>query len=66
MPEHNTMIKDIGKVSLDFLVVLMYLMHSIQHTAIEEMNTRERAMFDQPKNSKNTIALLKNKVKEKE
>ena len=28
-PDHNSMIKDIGHVSLDFLVVSMYLLHSI-------------------------------------
>ena len=66
MPEHNTMIKGIYHVSLDFSVVLMYLLHSIQQNAVEDMKTREHVVFDQLKHSKNTIALLKNKVKETE
>ena len=29
-PEHNSMIKDIGHVSLDFSVITMHVLHSIQ------------------------------------
>ena len=64
MLENNTMIKDIGHVSLDFSIFLMYILHSIQQIEVEDMKKRERAMFDQLKHSKNTIASLKNKVKE--
>ena len=66
MPKHNSMIKYIGHVSLDFSIVPTYLLHSIQQAAVEEFKTRECAVCDQLKNSKNTIAYLKNKVKETE
>ena len=42
----------------------MYLLHTIQRDAVEDMKTRECEVFNQLENSKNTIAPLKNKVKE--
>ena len=58
------MIKDIGHMSRDFSLVLMYLLHTIHHTTVEEMKTRKHVLFDLLKNSKHTITTLKNKVKE--
>ena len=49
---------------LDFSIVLMYLLHTIQQNVIEEMNIREVVVFGQLKNSKNTMTSLKNKVKD--
>ena len=38
--EHNSMIKDIDHVSQYFFVVPMYLLHSIQHVVVDNLNTR--------------------------
>ena len=64
--EYNVMIKDIGHVTFEFFVVLMYLLHSIQQIALEEMKERDSGFLGQLKTSKKTITSLKNIVKERE
>ena len=40
------MIKDIAHVSVDFTVIPMFLLHNIQHVAVDEIKAREHAMFE--------------------
>ena len=62
--KHNVVMKNLYHVTFDFSVVLMYLLHKIQHDPTEKMKTREREVFGQLKHSKTTILSLKNKFKE--
>ena len=65
-PEHNTMIKDIGHVSVNFSVIPMFLLHNIQQAVVYEIKEREHYLVWQLKHSNNIIAYLNTKVKETE
>ena len=45
-PELNTMIKDLGHITMDFYALSMYEVHAIQHVAVEEMKNRECSLVN--------------------
>ena len=51
MLELNAVVKDISDVAFDFYILPMYQLHTIQHVVVEDMKTRERNIFKQPKSS---------------
>ena len=57
----NTIVKDLGHI-MEFSVISMYEVHSIQNDTVEEMNTRERLLVNQVNSSQKIVKKLKNTI----
>ena len=54
-PELNVMVKDIGHVTINFSIVLMYQVHANWQVAVNKMKTREWVIYGKLNTSKKTF-----------
>ena len=61
----NNMIQDIGYLGLYMSILPMFMLHNIQHAAVEEIKPQEHTVCDQLKQTKNTMLSLQNQLEDK-
>ena len=63
-PKLNTMVKDLGDVTMEFSALLMYEVHAIQNYVVVERKNKEHALVNQVKSSHKTINKMKKTIQE--
>ena len=64
--ELNTMAKNLGHVTIDFLHMFLYEFYVIQNVVVMEMKVREGALIKQVHTSNKTVSNMKKTIKETE